>query len=191
MKTKHLTVRLDDETAAIVEKYQALFGGAKASETISRLIRAADGKTFVSVLSTSVAHTDELSFFAGRLDKLKILWREIKSRLNAPHPIDPDDLAAINQWRDNRVKIQQFYDECDALWQKRRGLATELTGISPDKLLQMERAASLLKSWTDEYQENAARSKNPDDKKAILQAKQDFETILAVLLHLGIKHNAK
>jgi hypothetical protein len=55
----------------------------------------------------------------------------------------------------------------------------------------MERAASLLKSWTDEYQENAARSKNPDDKKAILQAKQDFETILAVLLHLGIKHNAK
>ena len=108
MKTKHITVRLDDETAAIVEKYQLQFG-TKTSETISRLVRAADGEKFVSLVSTAVAHTDELSFFAGQLDKTKILWREIKSRLNAPRPIDPSDTAAIKQWHDDRQKIKKFY----------------------------------------------------------------------------------
>jgi hypothetical protein len=88
MKTKHLTAGLDDETAAIVEKYQAQFD-TQISETISRLIRAADGEKFIMVVSTSVAHTDELSFFAGQLDKVKTTWREIKSRLNAPRPITP------------------------------------------------------------------------------------------------------
>jgi len=70
MKTKHLTVRLDDDTAAIVEKYQTQFG-TQISETISRLIRAADGEKFVMLVSTSVAHTDELHFLPGSLIKLK------------------------------------------------------------------------------------------------------------------------
>ena len=188
MKTKHLTVRLDDDTAAIVEKYQTQFG-TQISETISRLIRAADGEKFVSVLSTSVAHTDELSFFAGQLDKVKTTWREIKSRLNAPRPIDPADTDAIKQWRDDRVKIKKFYDDCEVLWQKSHALAAALTGISPENLQQMERAAGLLKSWSDEYQEIVARAKTAEEKKTNLQAKQDFDAVLAVLLRLGVNLN--
>lgn len=186
MKTKHLTVRLDDETAAIVEKYQAQFG-TQISETISRLIHAADGKKFVSVLSTSIAHTDELSFFAGRLEKLKLLWREVKSRLNAPHPVDPSDFAAIKQWQDDREKIKKFYAECDELWKQSYSLAAELTGISPEKLKQLNRAASLLKYWSDEYQKIVNQSKTAEEKKSNLQAKQNFDSVLEVLLHIGVK----
>lgn len=190
MKTQHITVRLDDDTAAIVKKNQALFG-TQISETISRLIHAADGKTFVSVLSTSVAHTDELSFFAGQLDKVKTTWREIKSRLNAPRPVDPDDTDAIKQWRDDRVKIKKFYEDCEALWQKSHALAAALTGISPENLQQMERAATLLKLRSDEYQEIAARAKTTEEKKTNLQAKQDFDAVLAVLLRLGVNPNVQ
>lgn len=185
MKTKHITVRLDDEAAAIIEKYQAEFG-TKTSETISRLIQAADGKEFLSVISTAISHTDELSFFAGQLDKTKMLWREIKSRLNAPRPIDPSDTEAIKQWREDRLKIKTFYDDCDALWRQSHALATELTKISSEQIQQMERAATVLKSWSDEYEQIAARSKNPDEKKHAIQAKEDFDAILAVLKRIGI-----
>jgi hypothetical protein len=186
MKTKHLTVRLDDETAAIVEKYQAQFG-TQTSETISRLIRAADGEKFVTVVTTSIAHTDELSFFAGRLEKLKILWREVKSRLNAPRPVDPSDSDAINQWHADRQKIKTFYDECDALWRQSHALAAELTGVSADNLAKMERAAGLLKAWSDELQQKSGLSKDAEDRKINLRAKEDFDFVFEIIQRLGIK----
>ena len=186
MKTKHLTVRLDDETAAIVEKYQTQFG-TKTSETISRLIRAADGEKFFSVLSTSIAHTDELSFFAGSVDKLKVLWREVKSRLNAPRPVDPSDSDAIKQWQDDREKIKKLYDDSDALWRQSHALAAELTGISLEKIQKLERVAALLKEWSATFQTNIDKSKSAEEKKVNLQAKQDFEAVSSVLLTIGIK----
>jgi len=185
MKTKHLTVRLDDETAAIVEKYQAQFG-TKTSETISRLIRAADGEKFVSVLSTSVAHSDELSFFAGQLEKTRILWREIKSRLNAPRPIDPADSEAMRQWGDDRKKIAKFYDECDALWRQSHALASLLTGCSPESFKELERTAGLLKSWAEEYQKYIDKSKNAEERNANLRMKNELLAALSVLVKLGV-----
>jgi hypothetical protein len=185
MKTKHLTVRLDDETAAIVEKYQAQFG-TQISETISRLIRAADGEKFISVLSTSVVHTDDISFFAGQLEKTKLLWREIKSRLNAPRPIDPGDTDAIRQWREDRVKIEKFYVECDALWRSSHAVASLLTGMSPDIICNMRKTASLLKEWSREYTIIIEKCKTAEEKKANQRAKDDFDAVLALLQQFGI-----
>jgi phage host-nuclease inhibitor protein Gam len=186
MKTKHLTVRLDDETAAIVEKYQAQLG-TQTSETISRLIRAADGEKFVSVISTAVAHTEELSFFAGRIEKAKLLWREIKSRMAAPRPIDPNDTEAIKQWRTDRQKFEKFYADCDELWRQSHALAAELTGISSAQFQEMQHAANFLKVCSDDYVKGIARAKNSADRKEHMQNKQSIDSVLVVLNRLGVQ----
>jgi hypothetical protein len=188
MKKKHTTIRLDTDTAAIVESYQKVWG-TQISETVSRLILAADGKESVIVVSTAVAKTNDLSYFAGRLDKVILLWREIKSRLNAPRPIDPDDYDAMNKWQEDREKIKMFYDDCRKLWQQSHALAADLSGISLSKFRQMEEAAIILKSWSDDYKEYAAEAINIEKKNGYLLVKRDLDTILAVLLRLGVKTN--
>jgi hypothetical protein len=190
MKMKHLTVRLDDETAAIVEKYQAQFG-TQVSETISRLIRAADGEKFVSVISTAVAHTEELSFFAGRIEKAKLLWREIKSRMAAPRPIDPNDTEAIKQWRADRQKFEKFYADCDELWRQSHALAAELTGISPTQFQQMQNAATFLNDCSDDYVKYIAKAKNSAERKEHMQNKQNIDAVLVVLNRLGVQPATK
>jgi len=186
MKTKHLTVRLDDETAAIVEKYQAQFG-TQTSETISRLIRAADGEKFVTVVTTSIAHTEELSFFAGRVEKLKMVWRELKSRLAAPRPIDPNDTDAINQWRAEREKIAKFYDDCTTLWNACHSICGKLTGLSTADLEKIQKVLASLSSWSSEYEKNAKLTKTQDEKNSYLSAKKDFDVVIDFLKQLGIE----
>ena len=110
VKAKHSSIRLDEETQAVIAKYQEQHGGdISASEAVKHLVQAADGKKFLTVISSSVAPHEELSFYAGQLEKTKLLWREVKSRLNAPRPLDPSDVAGLQQWRAERAKIQKFY----------------------------------------------------------------------------------
>lgn len=114
VKEKHSSIRLDAATLAIVQRHQGQFADSPSiGETIQRLVQAADEKKFLTVVSSSLAPHEELSFFAGQLDKTKLLWREVKSRLNAPRPLDPTDAAGLKQWRDERARIQKFYTDCD------------------------------------------------------------------------------
>lgn len=186
MKKKHLTLRLDDETSNIVEKYANQFD-VTTSKTIERLIQAADGKQFVAVVSTALSHSEELSFFAGQLEKTKLLWREIKSRLNAPRPLDPSDTDALKQWRADRDRIQKFYDECDTLWRKSHSLSAVLTTSSADEWSNMQSLASVLCRWIKECQESADKETDPAIKKMNLKVKADIESVSAFLHRLGIE----
>ena len=186
MKTKHHTIRLDDETNAIVQKHQVQFG-TSTSETIQRLIQAADGKHFVSVLSTTLSRSEDLSYFAGQLEKTRLLWREIKSRLNAPRPLDPNDAPAIKEWHDDRVRIQTFNDECKTLSEFSHSLLKSLTGTSHDNLVHMQKAAKFLHMWSRQYQQMGEHAKNPRQKEEALEAKEALDSVLAVLQRLGIE----
>ncbi len=186
MKTKHLTLRLDDKTAAIVEKFEKQFG-VTTSKTIERLIQAADGKQFVTVVSTALSHSEELSFFAGQLEKTKLLWREIKSRLNAPRPLDPGDDAALKQWRADRERIQKFYDECDTLWRKSHSLSEVLITASAEEWLNMQDVAFMLRAWIKEHQDAADKETNTEAKQTHLEIKAGFELLFAFLHRLGIE----
>ena len=183
---KHLTLRLDDETNGIVEKYEKQFG-VTTSKTIERLIQAADGKQFVTVISTALSHSEELSFFAGQLEKTKLLWREIKSRLNAPRPLDASDTDAVKQWRADRERIQKFYDECDTLWRQSHSLSAVLTTSSADEWSNMQGLASVLRRWSKECQDSADKETDPAIKKMNLKVKADIELASAFLHRLGIE----
>jgi len=190
MKPKHSSIRLDEATQAIVENHQQKFGDAPSiSETVQRMIQAADGKMFVSVLSTSVAPTEELSFYAGQLDKTRLLWREIKSRLNAPRPLDQTDTAALKQWREDRQKIEKFYVECDSLWKNARALAETLTKTSPAEWAVMQEAADKLKNWIDYYEGLAKKESDPASKQENLSYVAECKAIVALLHRLGIDPN--
>ena len=187
MKPKHSSIRLDEATQAIVEKHQQQFGDTPSvSETVQRLIQAADGKKFVTVLSTSLAPHEELSFFAGQLDKTRMLWREIKSRLNAPRPLDQADTAALKQWREDRQKIEKFYVECDSLWKNARALSEILTKTAPSEWVVMQDAADKLKAWIEYYEGVAKKEADPARKQDSLTFVTECETIAALLHQLGV-----
>jgi hypothetical protein len=186
MKTKHTNIRLDDETAAIIEKYQVQFG-TKTSETIARLIKAADGAKFVTVISSTVSHGNQIAHLAGQLEKAKYFFREIKSRLNVPPPIDPGDASTMKLWNDQRQKIKQFYDECDTLWKFTHSVTGTMLGTTLQEIHEMQAAAALLTKWSDEYKKIIADSKNSNEKTTYSDAIHNFESVLTVLHRLGIE----
>ena len=188
MKKTHFTIRFSDETDAIIKKYQEQFG-TERSETIERLIQAADGKQFVTVVTSSVSRVEELSYFSSQLDKTKTLWREIKSRLNAPRPIDPRDVEAINQWRADREKIKKFYSECDALWKLFHSLTATLAGATLDDIHKMQQVLELLSSWAAEYKKAMNQKTNLQEKESIAKAVRDIECVISLLNRLGVKTN--
>jgi hypothetical protein len=188
VKETHSSIRLDAATLAIVQKHQAQFGDAPSiGETIQRLVQAADGKQFLTVVSTSVAPHEELSFFAGQLEKTKLLWREVKSRLNAPRPLDPNDVAGLKQWRDERAKIQRFYADCDALWHKAHSLSELLTETSRDDWVNMEDLAMLFTQWEQEYAKAAAKETDPAKRKNHQDYQTLYQNLLAFLRRVGIR----
>lgn len=188
MKTKHSSIRLDEETQAVIAKYMEQHGGdISASDAVKQLIQAADGKKFLTVVSSAMAPHEELSFYAGQLEKTKLLWREVKSRLNAPRPLDPNDSAGLKQWRDERAKIQRFYADCDALWQKAHSLSELLTGTPHDDWVNMEDLAMLFTQWEKEYEKAAAKETNPAKKQQHLDYQTLYKNLLAFLRRVGIR----
>jgi hypothetical protein len=190
VKAKHQSIRLDDATDAIVDKYQAQFGTSR-SQTILNLIQAADGKQFVAIITSKMSHHEELSFFAGQLQKVKQLWSEIRSRLAVPRPFDRNDKVGLEKWRNDQAKIQKFYDECDALWNPMHSLCNVLTGISPENLLHLRQAAGLLKAWSKEYQQMAEVTKDPEEKRSYLESKKAFDIAFEAVQLLGIQPISK
>jgi hypothetical protein len=188
VKTKHSSIRLDEETQAIIAKYQEQHGGdISASDAVKHLVQAADGKKFLTVISSTLAPHEELSFFAGQLEKTKLLWREVKSRLNAPRPLDPNDAAGLKQWRDERAKIQKFYSDCDSLWHKAYSLSEVLTATSIDDWVNMEDLAMVLANAEQDYAKAAEKETDPSKKKQLLAYQALYQNLLAFLLRLGIK----
>lgn len=188
MKEKHSSIRLDAATLEIIQKYQQQFGNdISVTETVQRLIQAADGKNFLTVVSSAMAPTEELSYFAGQLEKTKLLWREVKSRLNAPRPLDPNDAAGLKQWRDERAKIQKFYSDCDALWHKAFTLSETLTGTTQTEWLNMEDLAMLFAQWEKEYEKAAAKETNPAKRQQHLDYQTLYKNLLAFLRRVGIR----
>jgi hypothetical protein len=188
VKTKHSSIRLDEETQAIIAKYQEQHGGdISASDAVKHLVQAADGKKFLTVISSTLAPHEELSFFAGQLEKTKLLWREVKSRLNAPRPLDPNDAAGLKQWRDERAKIQKFYSDCDSLWRKAYSLSEVLTGTSVDDWVNMEDLAMVLANAEQDYAKAAEKETDPVKQKDLLGYQTLYSNVLVFLLRVGIK----
>ena len=186
VKPKHSSIRLDEATSAIVARYEKQFG-VSTNETIARLIQAADGKKFVIALSTAVSQREELSFFAGQLEKNRLHWREIKSRLNAPRPIDPDDEAAMQQWRDDRARIEKFYEECNALWRHSFALSAIMTGMADEELKELQAVAYWVKHWAKEREQQAAKAATPKEKETLLGTKAVYERVVTAFHRLGIE----
>jgi len=188
VKAKHSSIRLDEETQAVIAKYQAQHGGnISASEAVKQLVQAADGKKFLTVISSSLAPHEELSFYAGQLEKTKFLWREVKSRLNAPRPLDPNDEDSVKQWRDERALIQKFYLDCDVLWHKAYSLSELLTVTTSDDWLSMEKLAAQFTQWEKEYEKAAAKEIDPAKKKLHLEYQTLYRNLLAFLRRVGIR----
>lgn len=188
MKTKLQSIRLDADTFAIVEKYQKILQTGSVNETIVRLIHAADGKEFVTIVpaSTEIAHYKELSYFAGQLQKTKLLWNEIKSRLKLHRPLDPSDTDGVKEWTNNQIKIFRFFDECELLQRHYHALAALLSKTSIAELQQLQRAAVLVKEWAKDSQNYANKSKSPEEKRTYLEDKKSFEIVHETLTHLGV-----
>jgi len=187
-KETHSSIRLDAATLAIVQKHQAQFADSPSiGETIQRLIQAADGKKFLTISTSSIAPHEELSYYANQLEKTKLLWREVKSRLNAPRPIDPNDAVGLKQWRDERAKVQKFYSECDALWHKANSLSELLTGTTHYEWLNMEDLAMMFTEWEQEYQRAAAKETDPTKKQRHLDYQTLYQNLLAFMRRVGIR----
>ena len=187
-KNKQASLRLDAEAQAIVERFKLLFGDTVSeNETVQRLIKAADDQKFVTVVTSRVASPEELSFLAGQIDRAKILWREIKSRLNAPRPLDQSDVAAVKQWRDDRLKIARFYQESDSLWQKARAMSDMLTETSPAEWEKMQNVANQMRRWADHYQTAAATETNSEEKQRKLEFVAGCQAVLEFFVRLGIR----
>lgn len=186
MKIKHSSIRLDEATSAIVARYEEQFG-VSTNETIARLIQAADGKNFVTVLSTAASHREELSFFAGQLEKNRLHWRGIKSRLNAPRPIEPDDEAALNQWRDDRARIGKFYEDCNALWRHSFALSAIMTGMTIEELKDLQAVAYWVAYWAKEWEQRAAKAATQKEKETLLETKLVYERVVEAFHRLGIE----
>ena len=188
MKTKHSSIRLDEETQVIIAKYQERHGGdISASEAVKQLVQASVGKNFLSVVSSSLAPHEELSYYANQLEKTKLLWREVKSRLNAPRPLDPNDAVGLKQWRDERAKVQKFYSECDALWHKANSLSELLTGTTHYEWLNMEDLAMMFTEWEQEYQRAAAKETDLTKKQRHLDYQTLYQNLLAFMRRVGIR----
>ena len=188
VKAKHSSIRLDEETQAIIAKYQAQHGGdISASEAVKQLVQAADGKKFLTVISSSLAPHEELSFYAGQLEKTKLLWREVKSRLNAPRPLDPSDTDGLNQWRAERAKIQAFYSGCDALWHKAHSLSALLTGTTQDDWLNMEDLAMVFVRWEKEYAQALTKTTDPAKRQEYLKYLKLHRDLIVFLRRVGIR----
>jgi hypothetical protein len=151
------------------------------------LIQAADGKKFLTVVSGAMAPHEELSFYAGQLEKTKLLWREVKSRLNAPRPLDPNDAAGLKQWRDERVKIQKFYADCDALWRKAHSLSEVLTATSNDEWVNMQDLAMMFAQWEGEYAKAAVKETDPAKRQRNLDYQTLYRNLLTFLRRVGIE----
>ena len=187
-KKNHTSVRLDDETLAIVAKYQEQFGDdVSASQTIARLVRAADGEKFIVVKSSSLAPHEELSFFAAQLAKTTQLWREIRSRLNAPRPMDAADTIALKNWQEERKKIHQFYIECDSLCRKAHALSALLTTTSADEWLNLEDTAMMIARWAQECEAAAEKESNSAKKKSHLNFRDLYRNAVEFLRRVGIE----
>jgi hypothetical protein len=187
-KTSHTSVRLDDETLAIIAKHQQRFGDdVSASQTIARLVRAADGEKFLVLKTTSLAPHVELSFFAAQLAKTTQLWREVKSRLNAPRPMDTADTIALKKWQDERKKIERFYTECDALCRKAHALSALLTTTSAEEWLNLEDTAMEIARWAQECEAAAAKESNPAKKTSHLTYRDLYRNVVAFLRRVGIE----
>jgi hypothetical protein len=187
-KKNHTSVRLDDETLAIVAKYQEQFGDdVSASQTIAKLVRAADGEKFIVVKSSSLAPHEELSFFAAQLAKTTQLWREIRSRLNAPRPMDAADTIALKNWQEERKKIHQFYIECDSLCRKAHALSALLTTTSAEEWLNHEDTAMEFARWAQECEAAAEKESNPAKKKKHLTYRDLYRNMVAFLRRVGIE----
>ena len=188
VKEKHSSIRLDAATLAIVQKHQAQFADSPSiGETIQRLVQAADGQKFLTVVSSSLAPHEGLSFFAGRLENLKILWREVRSRLNAPRPLDPNDAAGLKQWRDERAKIQKFYTDSDALWRKAHSLSEVLTATSTDDWVNMEDLAMMFAQWEKESEKAAVKETDPAKRQRQLDYQTLYRNLLTFLRRVGIE----
>jgi hypothetical protein len=188
VKTKHSSIRLDEATFAIIEKYQEQFSDSPSvSLTVERLIQAADGKKFITIIPSSLSHSEELSFFAGQLDKTRILWKDVRSRLAAPRPLDPNDLAGLKRWREDREKIERFHTECESLWGRAHSLSAVLTTTSPDEWLNMEDTAMLFSRWIQEHKKAADKATDPAVKKEQGQYKVLYENLVAFLHRIGVE----
>jgi hypothetical protein len=186
MKLRHLTIRLDETTCAIIEKYGAQFG-TKTSETVERLIQAADGKNFLTLISTAVARPDELSFLAGQLVKVRLLWREVKSRLNVPRPLDSSDTAAVSQYQTDRARIETFYKESTVLQNNSQALCALMTAITQAELKQMQTVAFLAQEWVKDIQTKAAQTDNAKERSDLLESQKPYTQVVEVFHRLGIE----
>lgn len=187
-KETHSSIRLDAATLAIVQKHQALFADAPSiGETIQRLVQAADGKKFLTIATSSIAPHEELSYYANQLEKTKLLWREVKSRLNAPRPLDPKDEAGLKQWRDERALILKFYTDCNALWNRAFTLSETLTATTHEEWQNMEDLAMLFTEWEQEYAQAIVKETDPAKKQRHLDYQTLYQNLLAFLRRVGIK----
>ena len=188
VKTKHSSIRLDEETQTIIAEYQERHGGdISASEAVKQLVQASVGKNFLSVVSSSLAPHEELSYYANQLEKTKLLWREVKSRLNAPRPLDPKDVVGLKQWRDERALILKFYTDCNALWERAFTLSETLTTTTHEEWLEMEELAMMFTEWEQEYAQAAVKETNPAKKQRHLDYRKLYLNLLAFLRRIGVR----
>jgi len=88
------------------------------SKSESQIIRdlldtALDNEGNYKTLLLKIEAEKQLSCLMGQIQTLLQHWRDVRSRINSPRPINPNDTQALAEWEHQKQLIQRYVESCE------------------------------------------------------------------------------
>jgi hypothetical protein len=184
-KARKLSCRIDYEIQAALDTRMAETGCSE-SEAARQLI--AEGvRCTTKVIIVPNTPPEHVEMFLGEIRNWRRDFQQVKSRLNAPLPTNPDDKELrelVVRWRTISADL---LDKIPALEEKLEVIIDALTGLTAKRIGYFGNLSVILESWI-EMLENSAREEgeSADSPGVNLNTAWELKEIMGFLAQHGL-----
>jgi hypothetical protein len=173
----------EDTTERIFERVE--LAGCNPSEAIRQLIE--DGATLATRITIAPhAPPQQLEAFIGELKAWRHEFQAVRSRLNAPMPQNPEDNELVERVRKWRATAEELHAKIRKLLAAAQAALSIITSLTPEKLAQLRLVRVVLRRWTKEREDRAAKAEKQEERESLLKWANNYRMIITLIDDMGI-----
>ena len=147
-----------------------------------------ESKSSTVVINSTLGDRVDLSLFLGATHHLREHWRDVRSRVNLPRPIRPDDDAEMEEWKTQKEKINNYFSYCEDTKKRLEKLSVFFSGLTQIDYENLKKLGVLTARAKASLEQKKTGETDPEVIRSFDANIIYFEIVLNWLTALGIEH---
>ncbi len=183
-KSNQFDFRADEDTADRIYN-RVDIAGCRPSEAIRQLIEDGDTRC-ARVILTPKTPPEQLEEFIGALKGWRHDFQSVRSRLNAPMPLNSNDIELTEQVRKWRATAEELHQKIMELLSSALATHRVLTRLTPQKVSLLRKNYPHVFRAAKNCEEKAAKAEKSSEKATFASMSETYRIIAELIEDMGI-----